>query len=190
MTGAICIASGPSLTQDDVDLCKTSGRTIYVVNDVYTLAPWADVLYAADIDWWNHHEGAKEFNGERWGCDPRCCERWGLNLILGTSSKKFGLEPPIAYGGNSGFQALNLTYIHGHRDVWLLGYDMGFTEGGDKHFFGDHPRKIDRTSNYTMFIERFKQAKPIMDANGLNVINMTPKTALNVFERGMLCEFL
>jgi hypothetical protein len=84
MTGAICIASGPSLTGDDLALCKQSGRTVYAVNDVYKVAPWADVLYAADTDWWDYHQGVPDFQGERWGCDPRCCDRWGLNYIPGS----------------------------------------------------------------------------------------------------------
>lgn len=185
MTGAICIASGPSLTEDDLELCRKSERIVYIVNDVHNLAPWADILYAADADWWDYHEGVTKFKGQRWGNDPRCCKRWGLNLVTGTSKKVFATEEPIAYGGNSGFQIINLAYIHGHRDIWLLGYDMGYED--KKHFFGEHPQKINRTSNYKDWIERFNKAKPIMDELGLRVTNMTRKTNLDTFPKGELC---
>lgn len=189
MTGAICIASGPSLTLHDVILCATSGRTIYVVNDAYKIAPWADVLYAADSDWWDYHEGVKEFMGERWGLDPRTCERWGLNQIAYDSKKIFATEPPIATGSNSGFQAINLAYLQGHRDIWLLGYDMGHDKGSKKHFFGEHPAKINRPSQYQDWLRHFRKAAPVMKEAGLKIVNMSRKTALDCFERGDLCEF-
>lgn len=183
---AICIASGPSLTKADIAKCRKTRRTVYVVNDVYKWAPWAHFLYAADTDWWNYHEGAQGFMGSKWGPDKRCCDRWGLNHIEGTSSKVFGLEKPIAYGKNSGFQAINLAFVHGHRDIWLLGYDMGLREGIPKHFFGDHPQKINRPSQYKDWIEHFKKAKPIMDEAGLKITNMTRETSLCMFDMGIL----
>ena len=53
---AVCIASGPSLTQADVDYVRGKARVI-VVNNGYLLAPWADVLYAADARWWMLAQG-------------------------------------------------------------------------------------------------------------------------------------
>lgn len=189
MTGAVCIASGPSLTLHDIILCAKTGREMYVVNDVYRLAPFAHHLYAGDSDWWDHHEGATSFMGERYCPDPRTCERWGLNHVPATSSKVFATELPLATGGNSGFQALNLAFLHGHRDIWLLGYDMGFEAGTPKHFFGEHDRRINRTSNYPDWLDRFAKAKPLMDDAGLKVINMSRKTALECFERWNLCDY-
>lgn len=183
---AICIASGPSLTLCDVEKCKRSGRVIYVINDVYKLAPWADILYACDGDWWDHHKGAVEFNGQRWTTSDAAAEKWGLAHMPGTNQKLFGIEPPMAYGKNSGFQAINLAFLHGHRDIWLLGYDMGFQAGTKKHFFGDHPRPIDRPSQYGAWIKHFRNAAPIMAENGLKIINKSRETALECFERGLM----
>lgn len=187
MKAAVCIASGPSLTIEDINLCMSTGRTVYAVSNVYTIAPDADVLYAADGDWWDLHEGVRSFKGERWCTDPLTCERWGLQHMPGTSSKVFAVEPPMAYGGHSGFQAINLAYLQGHRDIWLLGYDMGYE--GKKHFFGEHPQKINRTSNYNAWLKHFKKAKPLMDSAGLTITNMTRQTVLTVFDRGDLCAF-
>ena len=183
---AVCIASGPSLTLCDVEKCRRSGRTIYVINDVYKLAPWADILYACDGDWWDYHEGAVEFNGQRWTTSDAAAAKWGLAHMPGTNQKLFGIEPPMAYGKNSGFQCINLAFLHGHRDIWLLGYDMGFQAGTQKHFFGEHPRKIDRTSQYGAWIQHFRKAAPIMAENGLKIINKSRETALECFERGSM----
>ena len=60
----VVVASGPSLTAEDVDYCRERAAVI-VVNDNYKLAPWADVLYAADPEWWDLHQGAPSFQGDR-----------------------------------------------------------------------------------------------------------------------------
>lgn len=183
---AVCIASGPSLTVEDIYKCKRSGRSIYVVNDVYKLAPWADILYAADGDWWDYHKGAEKFNGQRWTTNDQAASKWGLCHMPGTSQKTFATEEPMAYGKNSGFQAINLAFLHGHKDIWLLGYDMGFEAGTKKHFFGNHPRTIDRPSVYADWIAHFKKAAPIMADNGLTIVNKSRRSALECFEMGNL----
>ncbi len=183
---AICIASGPSLTQTDIDKCRLSGRTVYVVNDVFKSVPWAGYLFAADGDWWDHHKGAQGFAGERWTINNQMADKWGLNHIEGTSSGLFSATEPICYGKHSGFQAIGLAAVHGHKDIWLLGYDLGFEPGTPKHFFGEHPRGVDRPSQYGDWIEHFNRAAPLIAEAGIKIINMTRKTALECFERGSL----
>jgi hypothetical protein len=51
----VCIASGPSLTREDVDACRGAAGVVLAVNDTITYAPWADVLYACDRRWWQEH---------------------------------------------------------------------------------------------------------------------------------------
>ena len=183
---AICIASGPSLTIEDIEKCRLSGRAVYVVNDVYKVAPWGTVLYAGDGDWWDLHEGIPEFEGARWTTNDAAAKKWGLHHMPGTNQGLFHTEPPMCYGKNSGFQAINLAYLHGYRDIWLLGYDMGHEPNTPKHFFGEHPQKINRISQYPAWIEHFRKAAPIMAENGLKVTNMSRKTALECFERDTL----
>ncbi len=183
---AVIIASGPSLIQSDIDKCRLTGRAVYVVNDVYKSAPWADYLYASDGDWWDHHKGAQSFQGERWTISNQVADRWGINYIPGTSDGLFSIQEPIVYGKHSGFQAIGLAANHGHKDIWLLGYDMGFEPGTPKHFFGEHPRGVDRPSQYADWIEHFRKAAPLIAEAGITITNMTRKTALECFERGTL----
>ena len=183
MVTAICIATGPSLTAEDVQAAYVAGCIGYAVNDAYKLAPWASVLYACDDDWWNLHEGVQDFQGERWTTNDEAAAKWGINHIPGTSAGLFGTEDIICYGKNSGFQAINLAYMHGHTDIMLLGYDMGFEPGTPKHFFGEHPRGIDRPSQYPEWIKHFNRAAPVIAEAGVKITNMTRQTALECFER-------
>lgn len=183
---AICIASGPSLTQEDVDYCRGKGK-VYVVNDAWRLAPWADVLYAADEAWWEHHKGVPEFAGEKWTVDRPAAKKYGLNhigLAMGAAWSSWPGE--VAYGCNSGFQTLNLSVIQGASEVVILGYDMGMT-GGRKHFFGDHPGALNRGMKFEEWIKRFNRAAPLIE---VPVINCSRETALTCFPRRALEDVL
>ena len=185
MHTAICIASGNSLTQADVDLCRGRGK-VYAVKECRHLAPWADVLYAADTDWWQLHNGVPDFAGERWTVSAEAAKQYGLNHIDYKPSEKWSSDPRwLATGGNSGFQAVNLAVLQGAARVILLGYDMGHEYGTPKHWWtGQFERPI-RTSNYAEWVKRFNAAAPLIP---VPVINCTRRTALNCFPKMTLEE--
>lgn len=176
----VCIASGASLTQEDVDLCK--GQRVYVVNDCYKLAPWADLLYAADTQWWEHHKGVEGFKGEKWTVSHEAEKKYGINRIDYKSNLVWGDGEILATGGNSGFQVLNLAVMRGATKVILLGYDMG-----GKHWFGDHPPHMRKNSPYGDWIKNFNKAAPLIS---VPVINCTRNTALECFPRMELQDVL
>ena len=181
----ICIASGESLTQKDVDYCKGKGE-VYVVSDVYKLAPWADVLYSADEQWWDYHEGAQSFKGEKWTCSLPASQKYDLNYIKYNAQAIWSYDDDvIATGGNSGFQCLNLAELHGADRIILLGYDMGYTH--KKHFFGEHPARISTNSNYDDWLRRLKKAKPFIKAE---VINCTVSSRIDFFEKANLRDVI
>lgn len=184
---AICIASGPSLTAEDVDYCKGKGR-VYVVKECHHLAPWADVLYAADTDWWDTFKGVPDFSGERWTVCKDSADKYGLHHINAQCDWNWSLNPEfLATGGNSGFQAINLATLQGAERVILLGYDMGHPEGTDKHWWEKTHQRESRWSNYTSWIERFNKAKPHIP---VPVLNASRQTALQCFDRVNLRDVL
>jgi hypothetical protein len=168
-------------------------RTI-AVNDAYRLAPWADVLYACDGEWWDHHGGCMGFAGEKWsshapgGNDKRRhAERYGLHLVAGVDAPGFSHDPSrIHYGLNSGYQALNLALLFGAKRIALVGFDMRAVDGR-AHFFGAHGGGL-RAPAFGLFVERFKAAARTVPA-GVDVINCTPGSALTCFPTGELLAF-
>lgn len=178
---AACIATGPSLTQADVDYCKGKAR-VYAVNDVYKIAPWADILYAADDSWWDHHGGVPDFQGQKYTVNPDAAKKFGLNFIDCKSTIDWSDNPAfIATGGNSGFQAMNLAALHGAEKIILLGFDYGFK--GKKHFFGEHPKPIDRPSDYHTWLKKINKAALHIK---IPVVNCSRESAINCFPRKSL----
>ena len=183
----VVVASGPSLTQEDVEYCR--GRAaVVVVNDNYKLAPWADVLYAADPEWWDHHRGASEFAGLRVTQDAGAARRWRLHYIESRAESGFSLAPGVIHrGDNSGFQALNLAVLYGGRPIALLGFDMQ-KQGAKRHWFGDHAGELNKDSPYGLFQHAFNQTA--QQHPTVEIVNATRETALDCWPRARLCEVI
>lgn len=183
----VVIASGPSLTQEDVDFCKGKAR-VAVVNDNYKLAPWADLLYAADTNWWDHHNGVPQFAGQKWTqCQPSA-EKYGLNWVMGYWNHGPSLDRNhIHYGMNSGFQCVNLVFLMGARRVILLGFDMQMT-GGKRHWFGNHPGVLDQNSRYEKWVRYMDNAALKYRKAGCEILNASRETALKEYRRVNLAD--
>jgi hypothetical protein len=171
MTISVCIATGASLTQDQVDYVRGKAK-VYVVSDAYRLAPWADVLYSCDFQWWNYHK--PEFAGEKWTISDRAASEFGINHIT-QGDIEFSLDKSkLGTGGNSGFQAINLAYLQGATKIILLGFD--YKDHG--HFFGDHPSPLSRGSDYARWLGNINDAAKIIP---ITVINCSPGSAIKCF---------
>lgn len=168
--------------------------------------PWADLLYACDARWWRHHKGVMDFVGERWSSHhedssndkTQVAKQFGLSLVYGKDSSRFSTNPAvIAYGKNSGFQAVNLAL---HKIGWngrilLVGFDMQ-ASNGKRHFFGDHPAPMHRAKSpsdlvlyFRGFTDAFARAAAVLP-KGVEIINCTPGSALNCFPKMDLVDAL
>jgi hypothetical protein len=186
----VCIGSGPSLTQADVDYCRGRARVIAIKNAV-EMAPWADVLYGAGADaggrtWWSRVGPSLSFAGLRYCLDVEA-KRYASVLKMGTDGGLSDDPSRLALGKHSGYQAINLAVHFGAAKIVLLGYDMQAT-GGQHHFFGRHPHGTQPP--YHMFHYWFPSILEPLRALGVAVINASRETALAIFPRMALAEAL
>jgi hypothetical protein len=187
----VCIGGGPSLTSADVDAVRGRARVI-AINDAYRLAPWADVLYAADAAWVEWHDGVPSFDGPKYsiagGIVP-ATTRPDWQVLRNTGL--VGLEPEptgLRAGHNSGYQAINLAVHFGATRILLLGYDMGLSDEGRSHWFGDHPDH--RLSPYAQMMAAFDTLVEPLQEIAVEVVNCSRRTALRVFPCLDLAEAL
>lgn len=199
-SGEICaiVASGPSITPDMVSSLR--GRCcVAVVNNNYQLAPWADLLYAADLRWWDVHKGVKEFGGLKvmptvhnlaspdGRAAANAASKYGLNLVtvLGetdTDVDRIVVDVPgvIARGGNSAFQAVNLVTQFGcRRQIWV-----GFDFTGD-HWHGEHPPPLKNPRQRTLdkWCRRFDDQAKTLRRLGVEVVNLSPASMLTAYPK-------
>lgn len=185
----VILGGGSSLTPADVEFCRGKARVI-AIKEAHSLAPWADVLYAADAKFWSFYEGVPSFTGPKYSIeqDPgqpaTDWSRWPDVQVL-RNAGPFGLElDPTALrsGCNSGYQAVNLAYhLAGPTKIVLLGFDMWTAPDGRQNWFGYHP--LHTPSPYPVFLHAFQTiAQPLKDA-GVEVINASRFTVMNTFPR-------
>lgn len=191
----VCIAGGPSLDLSQVRLTAIARRQdrirVIAVNDAVYPAWWADVLYACDHRWWVEHDGVPEFRGLKVTIDSA---RGHLNkypeikMVENTGSNGLELRPTgVRTGGNNGYQAINLAFHFGAKQIVLLGYDMKFGADGQAHWFGDLANwESKNRAVKNVFRPTFVGlAKEIRKAN-VEVTNATPGSGLDVFPKAAL----
>lgn len=182
-----CIATGPSLTAEDVEYVRGKVDGVIAVNNAIDLAPWADILYACDGKWWGWRKGMPSFQGTKYAMkdDARRWHEHDVQMIR--KGPKHGVDPrpdTLAHGCNSGYQAIGLAAKLGAARIVLLGYDMRVGPQGQHHFHGKHP---DGTKPpFKMCLDAFGTlVKPLSDL-GVEVVNCSPNTALKCFSRAPL----
>lgn len=177
----VCIGTGPSLTAEDVQLCRTQAHAI-AVNDAYTLAPWADVLYACDAKWWLWHKGVPDFVGLKYALQPAAAKFPGVQVLRNDGREGLSADPEsLTTGYCSGYQAIGLAVHLGATRIVLLGYDMGRDRKGPAHFFGAHRDKSEPP--YKLCLKTFQTLVAPLQAAGVDVVNCSRQTALTCFRR-------
>lgn len=184
----VCIASGPSLTRDDVDYVRGKARVI-VINTTYQLAPWADVLWATDARWWKWHKGVPTWQGLKFSLNvgglalPPDVQVLRNDGILGFCADPTG----VRNGKNGGYAAVNLAVHLGATRIVLLGYDMQAT-GGRDHWHANHPYGM--VNPYRQWVRLFGTIAEPLQNLGVSVINCSRVTALSMFPRQPLEQAL
>lgn len=195
-----CIAGGASLSQGQVDLVRDAGIKTIAINDAYLLAPWADICFFADFEWWGWQtngiakpgftaeqvrERFASFVGQKCSVsnsgsgitDP------AVHFLKTSGDLGLSLDPRSLYTGrNSGWMAINLAVHAGGKTGLLLGYDLHGVPG-KSHWFGEHPRKPVAQEVYDKYRMAFAMGENPLKNAGVRIINCTPGSMLNSFEK-------
>lgn len=213
----VVLGGGPSLTEQDVHTvavaCAGGASRCIAVNDAYLLADWADVHYAADLRWhaWHSAGIAKPTIGltadqvrQKWAmfAGQKCSIENGLTAVgdeavhvlrnANGASHGYGLSTnprALVTGRNSGFQALNLAVLAGARRIVLLGFDGKPASDGRSHWFGEHPEPMS-TAVYAYFRQAMSAAEDDLAAAGVEVLNASPKSAIDTFKKVSIRDVL
>jgi len=181
-----CIASGPSLTAEQVEVVRKAGIPALVCNDSYLIAPFAHVLYWADSKWLKWHLPRQEFKafaGERCTIQSSTFQADDpeIHVLKNGGGEGLSTDPSSIFtGSHSGYQLLNIATLTGASRILLLGYDCQRVNG-KRHFFGDHPDGTEPP--YAAIKTRYTKAADIAEKMGISIINCTPGSALDQFPK-------
>lgn len=177
----VVLGGGPSLA--DVDLTRLNGHRVIAVNNAYELGPW-EVMFFGDPIWyrWAHNRvGLSDFCGLKITSNIEHENEPGIKVVRRGIRGQLSDDPSlITWGVNSGLAAITLAYQFGARRVLLLGFDFRFVDG-KANYHDEHKREIRSTLFEDRFHVQFKQLAPQLEKKGVEVINCTPESALDVF---------
>jgi hypothetical protein len=206
----VCMASGPSLTVEDIALVKNQREhgamtvNVIAINDCGLrrreplAAPWADVLYAADSRWWQFYNPA--FTGLRLSGEPVAPLRLqdGLTVEVETIPLEVinSLPGPtpmprkpgsVIHGQHSGFQALGFALSCGATRILLLGYDCGPIRG-QRNAHKDREPAFMRQAPWPQWLRPY-EAVPKQWPN-VEIVNCAMESNLQTFQKRPLREVL
>jgi len=181
------LGGGPSLSVDQVAQVCASGCRVIAVNNAYAIAPFADMLYFCDHDWWREHAeraAYREFAGIKVTLEnPKVVKaepavRSLQNLgRTGLCAERHGLHT----GQNGGYQAINLAVHLGAKRIVLLGFDMKVSADGRFNWHSGHRRKGSPDQYARLMLPKFPTLLGPLAARGVEVLNATPGSALKCF---------
>jgi hypothetical protein len=191
----VCIASGPSLTVEDVALvrdwrrAREAGRVAIACNTSYQIATWADAMVAQDLGWWRVYgeDVVDKFGAEKLsGCEPPRAVAHAVRRADVSVRSASSL---------TGGMAIALAAERGASRVVLLGYDCAVRVVDGKrvaHWHGAHPRPLGDAGSVERFDARLTKLARELAASrpGCTIVNATRTTRCTAFARVALEEAL
>lgn len=198
------IGGGTSLTGFDFDRLGRCGERVIVCNRGFVEAPFADIMFAMDIDLYNWIEARQigRTREEQIAITKAFHAFKGLRVWIDMNNST--MNAPVHYvhresrpvihkrmkngvfsGNNVGVGALCLAATLGASPIYLLGYDFYLQKSGSgaikrTHFHSGYPRKM-VDSHVNSFVCFFDMIAPAIRRRGIEVFNLNRKSKLRSF---------
>lgn len=160
------LASGPSMTPAIVELVRLKGWNTCVVNNTYLMMPDADVLFAADRQWWAAHPEALAFGGRKCVCE--------LPAPKGTTYVR---PRNVPIGGNSALRAAHMLETEGAERIVLFGIDLD-ERAARKHWHDEHRFRSTSAGSFSRARTAWNQYAKQVE---IPVLNANPNSKLTCF---------
>lgn len=213
---AVLIATGPSLTDEQLNFVRASNAKVFTINNVYQRYPETDVHLSCDFPWWCHYFPTdvrlQELKAPRYTWHPVIAKEYGIDYIKGVDKPGLSTDRSVIHiNHGSGPMAINLAAHYGISKLILIGHDMKFAPdykphqqdpgSVSRHYFDEYPKHLQHWPSVKVgksapgvldgLIERYDQMTyQLENVFGMDVVNCTPGSALTTFRKGDLATEL
>lgn len=219
----VCIAAGPSVTAEQLRIVEQARQADEVraiaINDMYLVAPWADICYFADLRWFKWHTGGlakswpwvqftdaevrdafarfpgqkvtiRQYGNTPGGKEKRATEYGPSVFIL----RNYGCDgmserPDGLHTGKNSGYQALQIAAHAGARRVLL---LGYDMrfvGGRSHSHDGH-RERTGESSYGEYARKFHTIEQPLRQMGVEVLNCTPGSLIGSFKHAKLAEVL
>lgn len=184
------LGSGPSLTRDDCE--RLRGAKIIAVNCSVLFAPFADLLFFSDTQWFvRFRREVESFAGMIVTTSEKAAVagRGRIHLVSAEYHSSFPAPGSrfIRESNNSGFRAISLAHAMGARRIVLIGFDMAAVDG--RTHFHDYYRN-DPKRYPEHFMPGIRGWSADAEATGVSIVNATQNSELAEFRAVRLVDEL
>jgi len=139
-----CIATGPSLSLEQIQSARNKGFRLFGCNNVYRVAPDLELLYACNLNWWETYWAeVSKLPFEKWTTNAEAANTYRLNWIAERDGLGLCEESNVIHHGHgSGFSLVSMAHKKGASRIVLLGYDLHYSTdyNGRARYPGSTPR--------------------------------------------------
>lgn len=170
----VVVAGGPSVSMKQVrtiGIARANDRCrVIAVNDAVYPCWFADIVFASDAKWWDHHGGLPTFKGQK--VSRNCLGRYDVDYLRDTGPDGFDPEPgTVRHGSNSGHQAVHLAAQLGAKKIIIVGMDFTDKDFARDHWFGRHQGNMDMCSDTVKWRKHFRVLTDALHERGVSVLN-------------------
>lgn len=206
----VCIGTGPSLTDRQVEVARGKGFQLFGCNRTFVDFANLDLCFGNDLKFWERYMPLLEEYTEN-GTQPKrvatgskeAAERWPV-LEYFEPIFKPGLSVPretgqqqIHHGHGAGYSLVNVAYLSGADQIILLGYDLKYPKnydarnrdpGGQRHYFGEYEEPLqhwpsERINKDGVHEELCELYQTVAEQGLVEIINCSADSALECFPR-------
>lgn len=170
-------------------------KNVIGTNMAFMLGNWISVLYFCDAQFFRvNKDSIAAFPNIKATCVSNLGKAFSVEAASIKRLKrdyKFGLsfeQDMICWNHNSGAAAINFAILAGAKRILLLGFDMKPQEGRT-HWHNAYPNKTERAS-FKRFLRRFPDIASAAKRAGVEILNVSPDSAIDCFPKVTLKEVL
>lgn len=181
------VGGGPILK--DFDFNRLKGHKVIGINRAYEVVPFADALYWTDKSFYMTHKGGVDsFKGMKVTTNDWHSMPDSIIKLLATYQEPIDFTlNSLSRGNNSGYGAINLAVRLGAKKIILLGFDMQHSNGSS-HWHDGYDTTFTLLDPYVKMMHEYKRLPQALSDLGIEVINASIDSRLDVFPRINLDE--
>jgi len=165
------------------------------VNIAFLLGDWIDFAFFGDkgflLKWQND---LKQFPKPKVSCNPVATKYSWIKFLDKDRNKNFGISNKpgrVSWNNNSGAAAINFAVHLGAKRIFLLGFDMQLVDNHQHWHSQYHVGKSKPKSlPFDMHLRAFPDIATDAKKMGIEIINVSPDSRINVFPKVSLKEAL
>lgn len=181
----VCIGSGPSLTDEDIEFCRRRGWKLATCNSTFHRVPDCSLFHAMDLGWWQHHSAELESTVSPecliyTGCPELARENKRLIPVSYTPDAGFSMTDGLVKSGKlTGLQLIQIVGWQRPDVILLLGYDNQITDGRAH----EHSRYNQQANPSKALAGALDDYEALARQSPYPIINCSRQSAIQAFPR-------